>query len=621
MNNFKKKIIFLPRKLKVTIVLLIDIFLFYFSSFLALSLRFDKFFIDFYNQHIVHIGLLIFIPIFFYTGLYSSIFRYQNFSGLIKICQSIFIYGIIFSILLLFAKISNFPRSFAVIQSLIFLSLISISRVFFVNIYMNFLSSNQNNEEKFKILIYGVNDLSFELANKIGYKFIIGFISEKSKNKVKINNKPIFGIDEIDDVCNSNNISHVIICESGDDLSKYQNLKKIFTKKSVKVRFIDNVANDMFLNTYKSLNEINLDDIIDREIDIDYDLIAQTVKGKRVLITGAGGSIGSELASQIVKLKPSLLILLDNSEFNIYSLEIKLGKSNINQNLIFKLVSITDENELNKVFNNFKPNLVFHAAAYKHVPILETNPISACQNNILGSVNVIKNCYKHKIDKFILISTDKAVRPTNVMGATKRFAEKISMSYANNFKDSNTKVYIVRFGNVIGSAGSVIPLFNEQIKNKETLTITHPDITRYFMKISEAVGLVLLSSTFRTSGNVYFLNMGEPIKIQDIAIKMIKLYGFKVKNHDNETGDIEILYTGLRPGEKMYEELFYSDDVMQTSHNDIFLTNDKYFDYNVSLKLIEKLRVYVSQSLDNNILDILEQNIEGFKNEQKKLSN
>ena len=622
MNNFKSRLTLLPRKLKVFIVLINDITFFYLSSFLALSLRFDKFFLEFYNQPIIHVGVLIFIPIFFYTGLYSNIFRYQNFSGLFKISQSILIYTLIITLILYFSKISNFPRSFGVVQSLIFFSFVSISRILFVSIYNNFLISEKIQKSKLSILIYGVNDLSTEVANKIGFKNIFGFISDdKSKKNEKVNNKKIFSVDDINEICKLNYISHVIICNKKNNLNYNQSLKKKFTKFAIRVRFIDSLANELFLDTYKNLNEINLDDILDREIEIDYNQIAKTINNKRILITGAGGSIGSELSNQIANLKPDSIVLVDNSEYNIYKLEIELNNLKINNKLFFKLVSVTNSKEIDKIFKLYKPQIVFHAAAYKHVPILETNLISACNNNILGTYYVLKKCYEYNIEKFVLISTDKAVRPTNIMGATKRFAEKISMTFAHNYKNLNTEVNIVRFGNVIGSTGSVIPRFNEQLKNKENITITHPDITRYFMKISEAIGLVLYSSTINNSGNIYFLNMGKPIKIYDIAMKMIKLYGYTVKNENLPNGDIGITYTGLRKGEKMFEELFYSDHVETTFHKDIYLTNDNFFEYEKAIKLIENLEDCVTNSDEKTFLNLLLNNIEDFKNDSVKISN
>ncbi|HEY9190858.1 MAG TPA: polysaccharide biosynthesis protein, partial [Sulfurovum sp.] len=322
----------------------------------------------------------------------------------------------------------------------------------------------------------------------------------------------------------------------------------------------------------KKLKQVTVEDLLARHPkDLDLDTISSFVKGKSILITGAGGSIGSEISRQCQKFGAGALTLVDHSEFNLY----QIGEQIANAQL--KLLSITDKESLEAVFDEAKPQIVIHAAAYKHVPICEDNPEMAVFNNVLGSKNVIDVSIDKGVEKVVVISTDKAVRPTNVMGATKRVTE----LYANNVEAKGTEIVAVRFGNVLGSSGSVIPKFKQQIEAGGPVTVTHPEITRYFMLISEACQLVLQTAAIAKGGELFILDMGEPVKIADLARQMIWLYG--------KEDEIEIRFTGLRPGEKLYEELLLDESEEETRYSSIFIVKPTPYDISKLTRDIEVL--------------------------------
>ncbi|NHB62933.1 polysaccharide biosynthesis protein, partial [Photorhabdus sp. RW14-46] len=345
--------------------------------------------------------------------------------------------------------------------------------------------------------------------------------------------------------------------------------------------FNDLVEGKAQINTLK---RVSINDLLGREqINPLQHLLSKNIKNKNILVTGSGGSIGSELCRQIITQSPSKIVLFELTEYCLYSIEKELQKINskndLNVTIIPILGDIKDADKTNKIINKFNINTIYHAAAYKHVPLVEMNTIEGVNNNIFGTLSLAKAAINQKVEKFVLISTDKAVRPTNTMGATKRFAELILQAFAK--ENSYTKFSMVRFGNVLGSSGSVVPLFEKQIENGGPITLTHKDITRYFMTIPEAAQLVIQAGAMGNNGDVFVLDMGESVKIYDLARKMINLSGLSVKDETTPHGDIEIKITGLRPGEKLYEELLIGDNVSGTNHprimtaNEVFLTWDK----------------------------------------------
>ena len=339
------------------------------------------------------------------------------------------------------------------------------------------------------------------------------------------------------------------------------------------------------------------------------------------MITGAGGSIGSELCRQIILQNPSKIILVDHSEYNLYRINEDLEKINEIYNklspvkIVPKLISINNYEGLRDIFERISPDIIFHAAAYKHVNLVETNIFESIRNNYFGTINIVKLSKKFNVNNFILISSDKAVRPSNVMGATKRLAEMVVQAYADIEKGNPNPVIfsIVRFGNVLGSSGSVINKFNEQIKNRESLTVTHLEVTRYFMTIHEAVQLILQTYKMSKGGEVFLLDMGKPIKIIDIAEKMVRLSGLSLISDKNPDGDIKIKITGLRPGEKLYEELLINKESLPSENKNIFYANEEFIEFENLNKISKDLEKSTNQFDLTSTIKILECNVEGFK--------
>ena len=437
----------------------------------------------------------------------------------------------------------------------------------------------------------------------------IGFIDDNDSLHGKvINQYKIFDPKKLKQIINIHKVNKIIIA--------IPSLQQIYRKEIIDKLLDFNVSinivprlNDLIQkkSSLFDLESFRFEDLINRNVSWEKEKIFEQFNDKNILITGAGGSIGSELSIQIIKKNPKNLYLLDNSENSLYNLGNILSKiqliDNINTNFHLKLIDITNYENVSDLFLNNNINYVFHAAAYKHVPLLENNIFSAIHNNILGTSNILELSIKYKIKNFTLISSDKAVRPSNIMGVTKRFSEIICQIYYKKQNLNNTNISIVRFGNVLGSSGSVIPLFLKQLKEGTSLTVTHPEVTRYFMTIENAVGLVLQSSVMSKGGEIFVLNMGKPVKIDEIAKKLIKLfYGSSLENINSR-----IKYIGLRPGEKMHEELFFDKNIQKTDHKDIsmttnFLTNEEVENSeNILIKIKEKKFTDKSQDLINKL--------------------
>ncbi|MGR0278171.1 polysaccharide biosynthesis protein [Marinomonas dokdonensis] len=355
------------------------------------------------------------------------------------------------------------------------------------------------------------------------------------------------------------------------------------------------------------IKDLDVSDLLGRApVDPDLELLKKNIVGKVVLVTGAGGSIGSELCRQIVLQKPHMLILFELNEFNLYQVEQELQNTKLKQGLdtiiVAMLGSVQRKSELAKIMSSFKVQTVYHAAAYKHVPLVESNVVGGIRNNVFGTLASAEAAISAGVEHFTLISTDKAVRPTNIMGATKRMAELVLQSLST--QDHNTKFTIVRFGNVLGSSGSVVPLFKKQIRVGGPVTVTHKDITRYFMLIPEAAQLVIQAGALGGSGQVYVLDMGEPIKILDLAKRMIHLSGLREKD-DSMNGDIEIHYTGLRQGEKLYEELLIGGVVEGTSHKKIMTAKEYSLAWEEMKVLLDELILYCDEGMVEEILTLL----------------
>ena len=541
------------------------------------------------DNHLISFYLFTFpltILLFIFTGQYKGLSRYVISKDLYKIVARNFI--ILIYQLIIFRELNLFK--FFILNFFIFSSLIGFMRFSFRDLIKKFyLKKNINKSELVnrRALIYGAGDAgsqlaaSLELDNK--YK-ICGFIDDDSSLYGReLSGYSIFNPKEVGRLIEQYSINEILIAIPSISKGMKSSIIKKFSSYGIKVLKIPTL--DEIKKGTKNigyLQEIEIEDLLQREsVPPNKKLIEKVVQKNNIFVTGAGGSIGTELCKQILKYNPKNIILLERSEFNLYQIQMKLKNqfSEYKNKIFYYLGSASDELLLEKIFAKHSIDIIFHAAAFKHVPLLEVNPLEAIKNNILTTNLLCILSNKFKVKHMLMISTDKAVRPTNVMGATKRVAEMLVQGYAKqsilkldnkNKNLNNTSFSIVRFGNVLGSSGSVVPQFQDQIKSGGPVTLTHKDVIRYFMSINEAVELVLQASGMETDGNILLLDMGQPVKIYDMAIQMIALNGLTVKDDNNQSGDIEIVTIGLRPGEKLYEELLIDKNSQSTSHPLIF---------------------------------------------------
>lgn len=442
-----------------------------------------------------------------------------------------------------------------------------------------------NKENKKNVLIIGAGSAAHEIIKTIHMNLfesynIVGIIDDNKKRK----NYYISGVKIIGDrndivkISKEKNVDLIFFSIANIDNENKKQILNICQATKAKVRILPGMK-EIIRNKklFDNLRDVEIEDILGREpIKLDNQNIENLIKSKTILVTGAGGSIGSELCRQIIKYKPEKLIMLDIYENSLYDVEQELKSKFPKMKIDAIIASVRDKKRLEEIFAEYSPYLVFHAAAHKHVPLMENSPLEAIKNNVFGTYNVVNTCDKYKVKRFILISTDKAVNPTNIMGATKRICEMIVQ--AKN-KVSETEYVAVRFGNVLGSNGSVVPLFKRQIAEGGPVTVTHKEITRFFMTIPEAVGLVLQAITYANGGEIFVLDMGQPVKIYDLAVSLIKLSGLVPDE------DIQIKITGLRPGEKLYEELLMGEEGLEkTSHNKIFVAEPM----NISMEEIDE---------------------------------
>lgn len=469
--------------------------------------------------------------------------------------------------------------------------------------------------EQVNVLIYGAGEAGTitkkTLSQDVGKNYnVVGFIDDDVTKKGKtIDGAKIFLKDKLEHLITEKNVDELIIAIQNISIEKKRGIIDTCLSFGLQVRNVPPV--EKWINgelSFKQLKEVNIEDILGRdEISVDINTISDEISGKTVLVTGAAGSIGSELARQLSTFSPRRLIILDQSESSLYDIELELREKHSTTSLKVILADITFKDRVEEVFQEFKPQLIFHAAAYKHVPMMETNPAEAIAVNVQGTKNVADLALKYKAEKFVMISTDKAVNPTNVMGASKRIAEIYTQSL-NSLNTAKTRFVTTRFGNVLGSNGSVIPRFRKQIAEGGPVTVTHPEITRYFMTIPEAVKLVLDAGAMGKGGEIFLFDMGKAIKIADLAKKMIRLSGLSLGK------DIQLIFTGLRPGEKLYEELLADQENTLPTHNSkIMIAKVRSYKYAEISSQIDELICCISSSEKEHIVRMMKQLVPEFK--------
>jgi len=600
-------------KLRKFILIIIDSIIFFIVPNICLNFIGNS---DTSNISINLVFLFVGLFVFIFTGHYQSILRYAS---------SIYFYRLIIRIFII--------NSF----SFIFLSLISLNiddfrfwissfilNIIFMSLYIIALrelikgiSANSNKFLIKKIAIFGAGEAGRQIAATLKYskKYKIIFFLDESSMKI---NRYLDGI-PIKPVSYLQNgykyIDQILIAIPSLNQYQFQNVFNKIQKYKLpifKIPSIEELASGQ--SKIDTLKPVSIEDLLKRDtVSPNIRLLRKSVDKKVVCVTGGGGSIGSQLCRQILLLKPKALIIIDNSEFNLYKIKKEIENFRIdNIEVNFLLLNCNNEKQLIYEFSKYKVNIVFHSAAYKHVPLVEINPISGIKNNVFSTLAICEASLKTRVSSVILISSDKAVRPTNIMGASKRLSELILQAYSQKFKkdlDDSIKREIlfsmVRFGNVLDSSGSVVPLFKEQIQKGGPITLTHRDMTRYFMTIREAAELLLQSSTMALGGDVFLLDMGKPVKIYDLACQMIKLSGLKIKDKNNPGGDIEILESGIRLGEKLFEELLIDAKAKNTDHPLIYRAIEKSIPYDPLMGILEDMKLAIEENNKSKVLSLL----------------
>ncbi|MBF0265329.1 MAG: polysaccharide biosynthesis protein [Gammaproteobacteria bacterium] len=597
------------------------------SILLSISINVDNFIAISQIQHwsIILLTSLLTILAFLRLGLYRSVIRFMGIEAIIAVVKGVSLSVLIFFLLILLLSNSSIPYSTTITYWSISLFFVGGSRFIIWRYYQHLFKRGSE-----KVAIYGAGEAGRQLlmALQHGDEYqTIAFIDDNKKlEKRIINGIQVYSSRKLDQLVKSKDIKQILIAipsltnsQRKMIISKLEHLPVHVKKIPILADIVSGKAN------IEELREVEIEDLLGRDIVVPNEqLFEKCIKNKHVMVTGAGGSIGSELCRQIIKHQPARLVLYELSEIALYSIEqelIKLIAKDIE--LIPLLGSVQDKRHLKKTCQAFKINTIYHSAAYKHVPIVEHNIIEGIKNNIIGTANIAEVSQETGVSTVVLISTDKAVRPTNIMGASKRFAEMVLQSMAKRHEGGNTRYCIVRFGNVLGSSGSVVPLFQKQIKQGGPVTVTHLEIERYFMTIPEAAQLVIQAGALDegkgSGGDVYVLDMGEPVKVIDLAKKMIHLSGYEILDEKNPHGDIEIIFTGLRPGEKLYEELLIGDNVSGTEHPRIMRAEEKMLS---TQQLEENIRqlIFACQNYElETLISILIKSETGYQPDNKSM--
>jgi len=620
----KKELIGLPRWVKQFLAMGFDTACAVLATWLAYCLRLEELHGYVPQQKYAYLAAVaLAIPIFYRFGVYKTVLRFTGAHSMALIAKAIAIYGTLYFTVIFMLASPYIYRSIGLVQPFLFLMLIVLGRIA-ASFALGFRANSANGRQVIgTLLIYGAGHSGMQIATALrqsGQYYLAGYIDDSAQYQGNsINGLMVYGPSEIARLIDTHGVTDILLAMPSINRKQRNDILQNLRNHQVHVRSLPDLV-DLAQGrvTVLDIQELDPDDLLGRlPVEPNKDLVAKYIYQKTVLVTGAGGSIGSELCRQILKAKPKVLLLLDHSEYNLYAIETELRPQlNGDSQLVPLLGSVRDVNRLKEIFSSWQVDTVYHAAAYKHVPLVEENPAEGLQNNVIGTLNLAEIAQQSKVKSFVLISTDKAVRPTNVMGATKRFAEMVLQALANKQELSDgakTCFSMVRFGNVLGSSGSVVPLFRDQIKVGGPVTLTHAEVTRYFMTIPEAAQLVIQAGAMANGGEVFVLDMGEPVKILDLAKRMIQLSGLTVRDEGNPHGDIEIIITGLRPGEKLFEELLIGQNPTTTDHPLIMMAREDYLRWELLAKEIDLLRNSLNLNQTNQLIMQLKRVIIGYE--------
>ncbi len=609
----------LPRSAKRALALGADIVLCAFTVWLSFDLRLESWTSWTHAHFVAFLGSVAFaLPLFIVFGLYRAIFRYAGLPALWTVLKAACLYAAIYGFAFTLVGVPGVPRSVGILQPLLLLLGVTLSRAF-VRYWLGGRYQGILSRDSFpRVLIYGAGSAGRQLAAALKTSpelVVVGLLDDDSSlHKQVLNGLKIHDPSHLLSLVTELRVTQVFLAIPSATRARRNEILDLVRAAHVQVRTLPGVMELAQGRVQVSdLKELDIEDLLGRDpVPPNPLMLAKNITGKVVMVTGAGGSIGSELCRQIVNLAPSALLLVELTEFALYAIEHELQalmqdakwqKANTQMALVPLLANVRDASRMAEIFATWKPHTVYHAAAYKHVPLVEHNPAEGIKNNVLGTLTTAMQAVANGCSDFVVISTDKAVRPTNVMGASKRLAEMVLQAQASAMAQSNghTLFSMVRFGNVLGSSGSVVPLFRKQIKDGGPITLTDERITRYFMTIPEAAQLVIQAGAMASGGDVFVLDMGEPVKIIDLAKRMVELSGLGLKDEANPNGDIEIQVTGLRPGEKLYEELLIGDNPLPTLHARIMKAHEDFLSWEVLQAKLSTLRL----ALDANDVPLI----------------
>ena len=635
--NVRLSILSLPRALKRFIVMAVDGSLAIFCVWVAYYLRLGHFFPllevtgGLSPLPACIVAIVTSLPNFMMFGLYRTIFRYSDAPALVAVSKAMVVYSIIYVTVFTVVGIDGVPRTIGIIQPILLFLFVALSR-FVARYWLGGMYIEQLRRQggKSRALIYGAGSAGQELAAALMYNIeanVVGFLDDDIKLQgSQIRGLPVYSPAEFESLKVKTGVREVLLALPSVSRRRRNTILQSLRGKNIIVRTLPSYA-DLAQGrvTVNDIRELSIDDVLGRDVVApDPTLMKCDIAGKTVLVTGAGGSIGAELCRQIFAQNPTNIILFDHSEFALYGiLKVLQGQfftDHIKVNIVPVLGSVTDEARVRQLIKDTNPDTIFHAAAYKHVPLVENNKFEGIKNNVFGTLILSQAAIDMGVKKFVLISTDKAVRPTNVMGASKRLAEMVLQALSTTQK--KTIFSMVRFGNVLDSSGSVVPLFREQIKYGGPITVTHADVTRYFMTISEAAELVIQAGAMTNvapksdqAAPVYLLDMGRPIKIYDLARHMVELSGLTIYDESKGDGDIEIKIIGLRSGEKLYEELLIGEAVGDSIHPKIKFADEAFVAWPELNKDLTTLLQAIKKGNNHKTLKLLSKLVSGFKND------
>jgi len=612
LGRLAELILVLSRPVKRLIVLMLDVALCLISVWLSFYLRLGEFFpLDLSTLWPSILSVLIAIPLFITSGLYRAIFRYSGLPAMLAVGRAMVIYGLIFASIFTFWGMENVPRTVGLIQPMVLFLLIGASRAT-ARIWLGGLYHKKLRKDGLpQALVYGAGSAGRQLASAMVNSpemRVVGFLDDDERlHGHVLNGLPILSPADLSEILIEIQVTDVLLALPSVSRRRRNEILESLKPHKVAVRTLPGLS-DIATGkvSLSDLRDLDIDDLLGREpVAPNQILMTKNIHNKVVLVTGAGGSIGSELCRQILSVGSVKLLLVELSEYALYTihqeLEEKLKSSGDDKLtvLVPLLASAQDTERMNEIMSTWHPDTVYHAAAYKHVPLVEHNPAEGVKNNVFGTLCTAQAAADHGVSDFVLVSTDKAVRPTNVMGASKRLAEMVLQAMAAT--NTKTKFSMVRFGNVLGSSGSVVPRFRQQIRDGGPITLTHPEITRYFMTIPEAAQLVIQAAAMSKGGDVFVLDMGEPVKIIDLARRIVELSGLTIKDETNPNGEIEIDVIGLRPGEKLYEELLIGENPKTTQHPRIIRASEEFIPWSI---FEEKLHI-LKMALDINDVSVI----------------